>query len=67
MSRANIIAFYQHLETDRELQQKALALQNEFQEQEKVIEAFLALAEEAGFPFTFREFMEHLYEQAREQ
>ena len=67
MSKANIIAFYQHLETDREQQQNAQALQNEYQEQEKLIEAFLALAEEAGFPFTFREFMEHLYEQAREQ
>ena len=59
--------FYMQVINHEFYQQKALALQNEFQEQEKVIEAFLALAEEAGFPFTFREFMEHLYEQAREQ
>ena len=45
MSKANIIAFYQLLEADKELQQKALSFQKEFQEQEKVIDAFQALAE----------------------
>ena len=55
MSKANIIAFYQLLEADKE-----------FQEQEKVIDAFLALAESVGYPFSYREFMEHMYEQAKE-
>lgn len=64
MSRANIIAFYQLLEADKELQQKALSFQKEFQDQEKVIDAFLALAESVGLPFSYREFMEHMYEQA---
>ena len=66
MSKANIIAFYQLLEADKELQQKALSFQKEFQEQEKVIDAFLALAESVGYPFSSRELMEHLYEQAQE-
>ena len=66
MSMANIIAFYQLLEADKKLQQKALSFQKEFQEQEKVIDAFLALAESVGYPFSYREFMEHMYEQAKE-
>ncbi len=66
MSKANIIAFYQLLEADKKLQQKALSFQKEFQEQEKVIDAFLALAESVGYPFSYREFMEHMYEQAKE-
>lgn len=66
MSKANIIEFYKLLEADRALQQKALSFQKEFQDQEKVIDAFIALAESVGFPFTYREFMEHMYEQAKE-
>mgnify|MGYP001639341718 FL=1 len=67
MSRENIRLFYAHLDRDPELRRKALSFQEVYTEQEDVIEAFLRFAASLGYEFTFREFMEHMYEQARER
>ena len=66
MSRENILLFYRYLETHPEVQQKALNLQKEYEKEEEVIDAFLALAGETGFPFSLDEFLHHLYGQAEE-
>ncbi len=67
MSRENIHRFYAHLERDPELRRKALSFQEQYPEQEDVIDAFLRFAASLGYEFTFREFMEFQFEQAREQ
>ena len=66
MSRENILLFYRHLEDHPEVRKKAMDLQKIHSEQEKVIDEFIKLAEQEGFPFTFPEFMEHMYSIARE-
>ena len=65
MSRENILLFYRHLETHPEVREKALDLQKLHSEQEKVIDEFIRLAGEEGFPFTFPEFMETMYSIAK--
>ena len=67
MSRENILLFYTHLETHPEVREKALNLQKLHSEQERVIDEFIKLAEEEGFPFTFAEFMEHMYSIAKDK
>ncbi len=67
MSKENIGLFYAHLERDPELQRRAMSFQNTYTEQEDVINAFIRLAVQLGYEFTFREFMEYMYERARER
>ena len=67
MSKENIVLFYAHLERDPELRRKAMSFQEIYENQEDVIDAFINFAEKLGYKFTFREFMEHMYSQARER
>lgn len=67
MSKENIVLFYAHLERDPELRRKAMSFQEIYENQEDVIDAFINFAEKLGYVFTFREFMEHMYSQARER
>lgn len=67
MSKENIVLFYAHLERDPELRRKAMSFQEIYENQEDVIDAFINFAEKLGYEFTFREFMEHMYSQARER
>ena len=67
MSIANIERFYELLEVDQELRARALKLQTIYEEQEDVLDAFLALAEENGLPFTEQEFMSVMYQRAMSQ
>lgn len=67
MSIANVERFYELLEVDQELRAKALKLQTIYEEQEDVLDAFLALAEENGLPFTEQEFMTVMYQRAMSQ
>lgn len=67
MSRESIRLFYAHLERDPELRRRAMSFQNIYSQQEDVIDAFIRLAGQLGYEFTFREFMEYMYEQARER
>lgn len=67
MSIANVEHFYELLEVDLELRAKALELQTIYEEQEDVLDAFLALAEENGLPFTEQEFMAVMYQRAMSQ
>ena len=66
MSRENILLFYRHLEKHPDVREKAMNLQKLYSEQEQVIDEFIKLAEQEGFPFTFPEFMEHMYSIAKE-
>lgn len=67
MSKENIVLFYAHLERDPELRRKAMSFQEIYENQEDVIDAFINFAEKLGYEFTFLEFMEHMYSQARER
>lgn len=67
MSIANVERFYELLEVDQELRARALKLQTIYEEQEDVLDAFLALAEENGLPFTEQEFMAVMYQRAMSQ
>ena len=64
MSRENVTLFYSVLDRDPALRARALGLRNTLKEQEDVLEAFLALAEEAGLPFTLEEYLSVQYERA---
>ena len=66
MSKENIAKFYQLLERDSALREKALSFQSMYSEQEQVIDAFMAFATDLGDEFTFQEFMEYMYEHAQE-
>ena len=67
MSIANVERFYELLEVDQELRARALKFQTIYEEQEDVLDAFLALAEENGLPFTEQEFMSVMYPRAMSQ
>ena len=64
MSRENVTLFYSVLDRDPELRARALGLRKTFKDQEEVLDAFLALAEEAGLPFTLEEYLNVQYEKA---
>ena len=64
MSRENVTLFYAVLDRDPVLRARALALRETFSDQEDVLDAFLALAEEAGLPFTLEEYLNVQYERA---
>ena len=59
MSQENVKRFYAELERNPQLQTK-------FERQEDVIDAFLTLAREHGFPFTEHEFIAYIYENGEE-
>ena len=60
MSLEAVQIFYQKLETDPELRQRALGLQKRFKDQEQVIDAFIALAAEQGHSFTAAELVQYI-------
>ncbi len=64
MSIENVDRFYALLDRDAALRERALRLQTIYEEQEDVLDAFLALAEEYGLPFTESEFMNVMYRRA---
>ena len=64
MSRENVALFYSVLDRDPVLRARALGLRKTSEDQEEVISAFLALAEETGLPFTLEEFLTFQYERA---
>ena len=66
MSKENIAALYKLLEKDLVLREKALSFQKIYDDQHKVIDAFMAFAAELGYEFTFEEFMEYMYTNAEE-
>lgn len=66
MSKENIAAWYALLEKDLILREKALSFQKIYDDQNQVIDAFISLAAEHGYPFTFEEFMEYMYTNAQE-
>ncbi len=66
MSQENVERFYAELKRNPELHNKALQLQAKFERQEEVIDAFLMLAREHGFPFTEHEFITYIYENGEE-
>ena len=60
MSLEAVQIFYQKLENDPELRQRALGLQKRFKDQEQVIDAFIALAAEQGHSFTATELVQYI-------
>jgi len=60
MSLEAVQIFYQKLETDPELRQRALGLQEQFKDQEQVIDAFIALGAEQGHAFTAAELVQYI-------
>ncbi len=67
MSIENVDRFYELLDADTVLREQALKLRTIYTEQEDVLDAFLALAESAGLPFTQEEFMCVMYRRATAQ
>ena len=66
MSQENVKRFYAELERNPELHNEALQIQTKCERQEDVIDAFLTLAREHGFPFTEHEFIAYIYENGEE-
>lgn len=66
MSTENIKRFYALLQADRELEKEALSLQTRFDDQEKVISEFIALAKRNGLDFTVEEFIAYVFEHGKE-
>ena len=64
MSRENVTLFYSVLDRDPALRARALSLRKTLKDQEDVLDAFLALAEETGLPFTLEEYLSVQYERA---
>ncbi len=60
MSFEAVQIFYRKLETDQELRQRALGLQKQFENQEQVIDAFIALGAEEGHSFTAAELVQYI-------
>lgn len=56
--------FYSVLDHDPALRTRALGLRKTLKDQEDVLDAFLALAEESGLPFTLDEYLSVQYERA---
>lgn len=67
MSLENVDKFYQLLEEDPALRDRALSFQHIYSEQEQVLDAFIALAEECGLHFTQNEFMTVMFQRATAQ
>jgi len=67
MSLQNVDRFYELLEVDQDLRQRALSLKTIYREQEDILDAFVALAEEQGLPFTQEEYMSVMYRRAVQQ
>ena len=67
MSLENVDKFYQLLEEDPALRDRALSFQHIYSEQEQVLDAFIALAEECSLPFTQNEFMTVMFQRATAQ
>ena len=66
MSKENIAELYTLLEKDLVLREKALSFQKMYDDQNQVIDAFMAFAADLGYDFTFEEFMEYMYTHAEE-
>ena len=66
MSKENIVKLYALLEKDLVLREKALSFQKMYDDQNQVIDAFMAFAADLGYAFTFEEFMEYMYTHAEE-
>lgn len=61
MSLDAVQKFYQELENDPVLRQRALALQHQFENQEQIIENFIALGAEQGHSFTATELVQFIF------
>ena len=61
MSLEAVQQFYLKLENDPVLRQRALELQQRFEDQEKVIENFIALGAEQGNSFTAAELVQFIF------
>ena len=61
MSLEAVQLFYQKLENDPLLRQRALELQQQFEDQEQVIEKFIALGAEQGHSFTATELVQFIF------
>lgn len=66
MSRIDVSRFYELLAADSGLAAEAMTFQQKYSEQEKVIEAFIALAASQGLYFTAAELIEHIFENGQE-
>ena len=56
--------FYSVLDRDPALRTRALGLRKSFEDPNDVLDAFIALAEETGLPFTLEEYLSVQYERA---
>ena len=56
--------FYSVLDRDPALRARALGLRRTLKDPDDVLDAFLALAEETGLPFTMEEYLSVQYERA---
>jgi len=67
LSAENVKLFYAELKRDRVLHERAMRLQAVYRRQEELIDAFLALARESGFPFSQEEFIAYVFEHGEEE
>ena len=61
MSLEAVQQIYLKLENDPFLRQRALELQQRFEDQEKVIDNFIALGAEQGYSFTAAELVQFIF------
>ena len=61
MSLEAVQQFYLKLENDPVLRQRALELQQRFEDQDQVIEQFIALGAEQGHSFTATELVQFIF------
>lgn len=66
MSLENVKRFYELLELDEALRKEALSFQQQYSEQEKVMEAFVALAERNGLSFSHNDLVEYIFHHGTE-
>lgn len=67
MSVQAVRLFYQKLEKDNTLRARAMMLKERYSDQDELIGAFLALAEEAGYSFNAQELAAYIYENGTEE
>ena len=67
LSAENVKLFYAELKRDRVLHERAMRLRTVYSRQEELIDAFLALARESGFPFSHEEFIAYVFEHGEEE
>lgn len=67
MSSLDVQNFYRKLEEDTLLRSKAMALKDQFPDQEQLLDAFCALGSEQGFHFSTQELVAYIFSHGKSE